>query len=624
MRRLILLTTSALFLAVFVFYTQSSSHLVHDWTPIVYSGPFGGLRDQFLASVSGVTEDSAGLVAGLAIGDTSRLSSITSDTMKMVSLTHLTAVSGANCAIVVGAIYLVLRQMRLSRWLRISVSLAGLLIYVLIVGPEPSVLRAAVMASIVLVATGLGRAGAASQSLALCVIVLLISNPWLASNFGFQLSVLATLGILQLAPALSERLKAIVPRWLAMALAVSIAAQVFCLPVLLELQPGLSTYSVPANILAEPLVAPITVLGILSCLVVPVTPWLASALTWIASLGAWLIIEIANFFASLPSATVGWPSGVTGTVLAVLVILALITWHRGPNQRARVMSALAIGLVVAAVLGSCTAQRIRAASWPPKEWVVVSCDVGQGDATIIRSAGQIALIDVGRKPGPVRQCLRDLGVTHLDYLVLTHFDMDHVGGLDGALAVATVDEAIVTGFQDERPAAAITWRKLMQHARHLTEAETGMTGSLGEFSWQVLAPNRGAPEAEDSNDGSVVILFKSAALNVLTLADLGEKGQMRLAAESANWLGTGFGDVPMVVKVSHHGSADQYPEFYEAIRPNIGLFSVGLGNDYGHPTARTLNLVESTGAQIHRTDLEGSISVSIEPEGLRVSSAGRG
>ena len=621
---MLLLAISALFLALFAFYTQRPSHLVHNWSPTAYSGPFGALRGQFLASVTGVTEDSAGLVAGLAIGDTSRLSSLTSDTMKVVSLTHLTAVSGANCAIVVGAIYLVLRRTQLVRWLRISFSLAGLVIYVLIVGPEPSVLRAAVMAGIVLFATGLGRAGAASQSLALSIIVLLISNPWLASNFGFQLSVLATLGILQLAPALSERLEARFPKWLALALAVSIAAQVFCLPVLLELQPGLSTYSVPANVFAEPLVAPITVLGILACLVVPAAPWLASALTWVASLGAWIIIEIANFFAGLPSATLNWPSGVAGGVLSVLVILALIAWHKAPDKRSRTISALALGLVAAAILGSCTAQRIRAASWPPKDWAVVSCDVGQGDATVIRSAGQVALIDVGRKPGPVRQCLRDLGVSHLDFLVLTHFDMDHVGGIDGALAATTVDEAIITGFHDERPAAAITWRKLMQHARHLTEAETGMSGSLGEFNWQVLSPHRGAPEAEDSNDGSVTILFKSAALNVLTLADLGEKGQMRLAAESANWLGNGFGEVPMVVKVSHHGSADQYPELYEAIKPSIALFSVGLGNDYGHPTARTLNLLESTGAQIHRTDLEGAIALSIQPEGLQVSSAGRG
>ena len=144
-----LLGTSALFLALLAFYTQRPGHLSHSWLPTAYSGPFTLLRGQFLASVSGVTEDSAGLVAGLAIGDTSRLSSLTSDTMKVVSLTHLTAVSGANCAIVVGAIYLILRRTELVRWLRISFSLAGLVIYVLIVGPEPSVLRAAVMAGIV-------------------------------------------------------------------------------------------------------------------------------------------------------------------------------------------------------------------------------------------------------------------------------------------------------------------------------------------------------------------------------------------------------------------------------------------------------------------------------------------
>ena len=120
------------------------------------------------------------------------------------------------------------------------------------------------------------------------------------------------------------------------------------------------------------------------------------------------------------------------------------------------------------------------------------------------------------------------------------------------------------------------------------------------------------------------MLFQSPRLNVLTLADLGEKGQMRLARESAGWLGNGFGGVPLVVKVSHHGSADQYPELYEALGPNVALVSVGAHNDYGHPTRRTLDLLLRSGSRIYRTDLMSGIAVGISPEGLQVSTARRG
>jgi competence protein ComEC len=355
-----------------------------------------------------------------------------------------------------------------------------------------------------------------------------------------------------------------------------------------------------------------------------VFPGLASVLSWVASLGAWLITQIASYFASAPVSTLKWPIGLEGILLSIAVAGAVFAFLKSKLSRLRVLSSLALGLVAASVLGSCTGQQFQARTWLPSTWTIVSCDVGQGDATVIRSHGQVALVDVGRKPGPIRSCLHRLGINHLNLLVLTHFDLDHVGGLDGALDSATIDTALITSYQDERPAAFITYRKLRAASQRLIQVGAGLTGVLGDFKWRVLSPHQGAAEAEDSNDGSVTMLFQSANMNVLTLADLGEKGQMRLASESATWLGNGFGGVPLVVKVSHHGSADQYPELYEALKPQIGLFSVGAHNDYGHPTKRTLDLLVRVGAQVYRTDLQGSIAVESTAEGLRVSTSGQG
>ena len=600
--------------------------VIQNWhrLDLEYVGPFRELRSQFLASLSGVSQDASALVAGLSIGDTSLLSDSTKDAMKVVSLTHLTAVSGANCAIVVGCIYFALRRLAIVRWLRWIVAISVLVCYALLVGPQPSVLRASVMSAIVITCVHLGRKSSPTHALGLAVVTLLLIQPELASDYGFQLSVLATRGILQLAPAMASRFKQRLPGWLALALAVSISAQLLCLPVLLQLQPGLSSYSIPANLIAEPLVAPITILGMLACLLVPVAPWLAGAVTWVASLGGWLIVQIAKFASELPMATLDWPSGLPGIVLSVVLLGAVVALVLAKGVRLRIIGSILVGVFAASLLGGCVGRGMRAGDWPPTDWSVVSCDVGQGDGTVLQSEGAVAVIDVGRKAAPIRNCLRRLGITKVNLLVLTHFDLDHVGGLDGLLDGVRVDDAMITSYRDERPAAAITYRKLRHAVRKMISAGKGMTGVLGRFNWRVLSPHLGAPEAEDSNDGSVTILFSSPELEVLTLADLGEKGQMRLAAESAEWLGTGFGNVPLVVKVSHHGSADQYPELYEALKPQVALFSVGAHNDYGHPTTRTLNLLDRVGARSFRTDLQGSIAVSIDTEGLRVSTSGGG
>ncbi|MEY4618359.1 MAG: hypothetical protein RL101_545, partial [Actinomycetota bacterium] len=166
--------------------------------------PLGGFREYLAKLISGVNPDSAAIVLGLTLGDDSQVSAILSDAMKTTSLTHLMAVSGANCAIVVGAIYFVLA--RLSIRLRVGASLCALFAYVLLVGLQPSVLRASVMAGAVLLSLGLGRKINPLSALALCVLVLLSLDPTLAKEYGFALSVLATTGILIATPEIYKRL----------------------------------------------------------------------------------------------------------------------------------------------------------------------------------------------------------------------------------------------------------------------------------------------------------------------------------------------------------------------------------------------------------------------------------
>ena len=583
----------------------------------------GNLRESFLANATGVTRDSEGLVAGLAIGDSSMLSEDLISDMKAVSLTHLTAVSGANCAIILAMVYLITRKLGGSRWARLIAGLITLFAYVALVGPQPSVLRASVMAGAVLIAISLGRKAAALGALGLSVLILLVADPWLATDFGFALSVAATAGLLILTQPLYERLVRYLPKWLAISVAVVLSAQIFCLPILLQLQPGLATYSIPANLLAEPLVAPITVLGILAVIFTLPFPWLAQVLYYLASFGGWLIAWIANYFSNLPMPTLTWPAGLAGSVAALSVILGFLLWLRAGPTQLRNIGLVTLAVIFSASFASIISLQIRTVGWPVRDWQIINCDVGQGDALVLRSQGAIAVVDVGKTDRAIDSCLTRLGVTKIDLLVLTHFDLDHVGGVRGALQDRSVSVVLVSPFKDERWGATGTNLYLSSLGAKIIEVEKKVTGKLGSVSWQVLSPNHDAAGAEDSNDASISMLWNFADFNLVTMADLGEKGQMRMSSNESWWKDSRLHKVPLILKVAHHGSADQYPELIEELKPDLSLISVGRSNTYGHPTQRTLKLLESTGSQIARTDILGSIAVTADASGLVISGTGQ-
>jgi len=614
--------------------------------------PIFRLRRAFIGDIRAVTPDSGALVAGLSIGADDALSPAMLNAFKVLSLTHLTAVSGTNCAIILGLVWWLLGRLRIGRfvvlrWPKLLFSALALFGYVLLVGPQPSVLRAGFMTIVVLSAKTLGRDSNAINALALSALMLLVIDPWMLFDYGFWLSFLACIGILVLAPKVAAWLTNRVgwmPKWLALAMAVSFSAQLLCFAVLLMLQPGFSTYSVLANLLAEPFVVPVTVLGLMAVVAAAFSAGLAGFLSWVASLFAWFITQIAETLTRLPASTGYWPNGAFGVLLALVLSACGVMWatlwsgslasrvgegrslrrelRRDLRAYLRMVALLVAATVLVIVASQSLLGHLRSTVWAQRDWFVASCDVGQGDATVIRSQGKVALIDVGREPNAVHECLQQLGITRIDFLQLTHFDLDHVGGLSGALDGHRVGVAMVTPFLDTRPGADSARNELAARGVNIMYAETGLSGVLGAFEWQVLSPHARAPEAEDSNDGSITMLWRSDRVDIVTLADLGEKGQMRLAAESGEWMNAQLKSVPLIMKVSHHGSADQYAELIEALKPKIALISVGKGNSYGHPTARTLNLLNSVGSAIERTDERGSISVGLQDGAFRLGFQG--
>lgn len=276
------------------------------------------LRDRFTAAAGHLDGDARGLLPGMVTGDTRSLDAELDAAMKSVGMTHLTAVSGANCSLILGALLLTARSLRFNRAFAAVLCLTGLGLFVLMVGPESSVLRAAVMGAIGLVALAGGRPGRALSFLCLAVIGLVLAQPGLSTSFGFLLSVLATLGIVVTGRPIMAWFPAAVPRWLAAGLAVPLSAQAFCGPAIVLLQPQFSTYALPANVAAAVLVAPVTLLGTAAVPLVPLAPALAAAPLGIAAAFATGVGAVARCFAGLPGAVLPWPEGAFGAATMTL------------------------------------------------------------------------------------------------------------------------------------------------------------------------------------------------------------------------------------------------------------------------------------------------------------------
>lgn len=239
---------------------------------------------------------------------------------------------------------------------------------------------------------------------------------------------------------------------------------------------------------------------------------------------------------------------------------------------------------------------------------------------MVKSLDRVALIDVGPDVEAIDTCLRKLKVSHIDLLVLTHFDFDHVGGLEGALRGRKVEGAIISGFPDERPATKESLNLLRSIGVTPLVARAGSGGRIGEFTWSVLSPSKEASEAKDSNDASVVVHFASNDVQILLLGDLGATGQERIINQVRSLVSAS--NRPLILKVSHHGSNDQSEEFHSALNPVAAVFSVGKENGYGHPGSFALNLFSNTKALVLRTDTLGSISIGSKSSKLSWSASG--
>ena len=596
-----------------------------------------GAREAFISRSGALPEPGAGLLPGLAVGDTRAVSATLDDDMRASGLSHLTAVSGANCAIVVGAAFWISALCGAGRAVRVAVGATSLAAFVVLVTPEPSVVRAAVMSGVAMTTVLLGRPTAGAGLLALCATGILLADPWLATTPGFALSVVASGALILLARPLARGMRRWMPAPIATAVAVPLAAQVACSPIIALFAEQQSLVGVAANMIADPAAPIATVIGLLACLAAPV-PMIADLLAASAWLPASWIAMTATVSARLPLAQVTVAPGLGGAALVAAVSAATavllvgparhpvvwrVPWGRrrstnGPHSDGPVWAPLRLlhmasaGVVTVTVSltaahGLLTGPLAVAAT--PDGWSIAACDVGQGDALVVRSAGRIALIDTGPEPGPLEECLRSLGIERIDLLVLTHFDLDHVGGASALVGrVSTVLHGPAVRPSDERVLADLAGGGAV-----VESVSQGRTGTLGDAEWRVHWPLADDVVFPSGNDASVVMEIHGGGVpRSIFLGDLSAASQRLLARRAA--LTGGYA----VVKVAHHGSADQDADLYRALRPRVALISVGAGNDYGHPRQETLALLTASGAEVLRTDLDGRVLLAVRAGTLEI------
>lgn len=571
-----------------------------------------GLRERARAATAELPDDEAALARGVATGDTAGLSTDAEEAMRGAGLTHLVAVSGANIAVVLGAVLvplLIAGVRRRPRLIAAGVAGAG---YVSLVGDQPSVLRAATMAIPMLVARWIGIRASPVAALSATVGIWSMLQPLDAASIGFLLSALATAAILIAAPAAAGAIVQMsgerIGREAALVLAVPLVAQAACTPVLILLTPQVSAWAVPANLLAGPLVAPASLCALAAVVFGPFSQTLASALWWPAAGSSHLVLMIAHTADALPGAHLAVPAGAGGALLAVAVIAGAAGAIAARRRRwVRWLSAATAVVILAPPLAQCTPWFSAAGDG----WILASCAVGQGDATVLRghpegggSDAATVLIDTGPDPALLTACLDALDVDRIDLLVLTHPHADHVDGRTALTGARVPQEQWICPMPDA--ARAVADGPAPQPATRGTQA--GFDGIDLEVLWPVSvedirrvgARETSESEQSDANDCSIVIAATwPDSTRYVGLADLEPEAQgelLRLDPGTAQ-----------LVKVAHHGSRRQDPGLYERFGPQMVLYSAGLGNSFGHPAPATISLTQQLGAQEVRTDVDGTI-----------------
>ncbi len=597
------------------------------------------------AATASLTPSQSAVLNGVLFGTQGLIDRDTRWSFQKTGVVHILSVSGLHVGLVLGGIFGLMRLLRLPPNLTAAVTTPALIFYALMTGLNPAVLRATIMALLLVWAHHLGRERDWPTTLAFAALVMLAWKPLELFSPGFQLSFTATWGILYLGPVFTgtfSRLFKNLPGNMALpaaqALSIPLAAQMAAVPLVAWYYNLVSLVSIPANLLAVPLVGLVMGLGMFAACLGML--WLPLAVFINASTAAVLDLFLAliGIFQRLPGAVV---------YLATPPLLLAMAWYGALTAAAAAYNGWRPvclqrlkGWVPA---GAMTFVVVLLIWWPwggGNRLTVHFLDVGQGDSILVQTpGGKNMLIDAGGRPGEflsgsgtgeqvVAPYLRSIGVSRIDALVLTHPHEDHSGGAVFLIDNFPVDLAVVSttgdagnkgdsgvseGASDIPDGYKALLDKIALNGTPLQVAESGDTLRLEDGVFiEVLAPKEDAVQKEQElNNISLVLKMTYGRRSFIFTGDVESEAQKELIRTDEVLRAD-------VLKMPHHGSRTLLPELLEQIQPEVAVISVGAHNTFGHPSLYTLDLLDRCGARVYRTDQDGAVIVQTDGNYLKI------
>lgn len=551
-------------------------------------------------------DDAQGFALALLTGDRSELSYGQQNDLSVSGLSHVVAVSGMHISLLVG---LVLFLFRNRRGLAAGFCIGVMLFFAAMLGFTPSVTRAVIMNSLLLLAPILQRENDSLTSLSFALWIILLFNPWAIANVSLQLSFGAMVGIFLFAPyfyrgflrlfrekSLKKKKKRLLLRGVhsaSAALSTSLGATVSTAPFVAWHFGTVSLISPLSNLLLLWLISLVFTLCFLACMVAFVYAPVGSAAAWLLAWPIRLIQWAAGLFADVPYAAIYTRSPyVVVWLVFVYVLFAVFLLLRKSSRKAVFCAAFAVSLLLCLVASSLDFSSFR----------FTAMDVGQGQCTVFQSRDVTVVIDCGgdlEDEGGEKLARKLLmeGDGQVDFLILTHYDADHSCGVLQLMDRVEVSCLLLPNVDQDSPEQqAILAEAAVQGIRTLIVREP-MTLSFGVGSIRLFPPK------EDIKNASLSALMSYEDYDILITGDMDTDAERQLLRDYA------FPDIEVLV-AGHHGSKySTCEELLEATKPETVLICVGE-NTYGHPTQEVLDRIAAIGAAVWRTDLNGEILIT--------------
>jgi len=555
-----------------------------------------------------LTDEEGNLLLAILLGDKDKLSEDIQESFKTSNLSHMLAVSGAHVSYIILGLTYVLQNSIIGKKNGKIVCIIFLLAFMAITNFTPSVTRACIMAILTLLSSIIYRKSDVYTNISVAALITLIFNPYSLLDLGFQLSYGGTIGIIIFIKRIQEKKSnSKVINYIKQMALVSIYANIIIIPIMMYHFNTVSFTFIISNIMASPILGIIVITGFLfiiaSITVKPLTRLIAIFIKPILS----ILIKISQICSKLPFSNI---LVVTPYMFNVISYYAIILYciKSKKNNKCKIIICLLIVLILINFIIYIFPQKLR----------IFFIDVGQGDSTLIITPDKKTVLidgggsdsfDVGEKV--LLPYLLDRRILKVDYVLISHFDTDHCGGILTIMEKVKVKNIIISE-QAEHSENYERFKKLMIHKKiRLIEVKKGDKIKIGRYSeFKILFPTSRLLSENPLNNNSIVAQFNYNNFKMLFTGDIEKLAEQQiLKAEKAEIRAD-------ILKVAHHGSkTSSIPEFIKAVKPKIALIGVGKNNTFGHPNQQTIKNLENIKCRIYRTDLQGEIIIKIDQKG---------